>query len=111
MYSASDCTSSSRSLRPVSTLVGRLSILDLTRIRLLLPQAALSQKTDEVIIPAVRVEQDDLLEAVAPDLVHHTLQQLAQQRRLERQRAGEAARLVDLPEVEGGEDHGAFALG
>ncbi len=65
----------------------------------LLPTAGLRQEAQHGIVAAVPVEQDDLLETVARDLSQHPLEQLDQQGGAQGQRAGEAARFVDLPEI------------
>jgi hypothetical protein len=71
----------------------------------------LRQEGQEVLVSAVGVEQDYLLEAIAPDLIQHTLEKLHEQYRFNGDGAGEAACFIDLPEVEGGEDDGLFLLG
>ena len=81
------------------------------RIGFLLPKLRLRQEAQQVIVAAVRVVQDDLLESVAPDLVQHTLQQIEQQRGPQGERAGEGARLVDLPKIKQRKDHRRLLLG
>ena len=51
-------------------------------------------------VAAVPAEDDDLLEAVAPDFVEDALNHVQQRRWFERHRAGEATRLVNLAEFQ-----------
>jgi len=88
-----------------------LARIQINRIGFLLLQAALRQEGQKVLVAAVGIEQDDLFKAVAPDLIQHALEELHEQGGLDGDCAGEAARFVDLAEVEGREDDRLFLLG
>src|SRR4030042_5154037 len=57
-----------------------------------------------MLISSVGIQQDDLLKTIAPDLIQHSLDEFHEQGWFNGDSTGKAARLVDLPEVEGWED-------
>ncbi len=75
------------------------------------PQRTLGEEWQKIIIATMGIEQDDLIEAVAPDLIQHPLDELQEKGGLDRDGAGKAACFVDLSELEGWKDYSRFFLG
>jgi len=89
----------------------QVTVVEVDGVGFLLGQAGLGNEVQQVCVAAVGIGKDDLFEPVAPDLIQHAEEKFQQQGGLEGHGAGEAARFVDLAEVEGWKDHGGFNLG
>jgi len=96
---------------PLGLPLRRKALRHIERIGLVLPQAALGHKPEEVRVPAVPIEQDDLAEPVTADLIQHAFQQCQQEPGLQGDAPWKAARLIDLAKEPGREHHGRLPIG
>jgi hypothetical protein len=96
--------------RPGLTTLRRQALGDVDRVRLVLPEAALCDKTQKMRVASMAIDQDDPVQTVAADLIQHPFQQRQQEFGFQRHAPRKAACLIDLPKVPLRKDHRRLAL-